>query len=167
MVHPWPHIPQGEFVTNPGMFLLIILNIVCESHIEEVRGNLFNLFFRKGSPWTEFWTPHKLQLAVLWKCIFSNKRTGRSKRLQSVWVIYIGYPVSWFSWQMVPRRTAGYPKFWLEISVNKGAPGTTLSGTHSLLPLIIYWSWHSTYNLVGGIVCDNGGFSKFGSDNIP
>ena len=44
---------QGESVAKPGTPLPIILNIVCKSHIEQVRGNLSNPFFRKGSPWTE------------------------------------------------------------------------------------------------------------------
>ena len=27
--------------------------MVCKSHIEEIRGNLFNLFIRKDSPWPD------------------------------------------------------------------------------------------------------------------
>ena len=45
MDHPRPQTPQGESVAKFGTPLLIILNAVCKSHIEKVRGNLSNQFF--------------------------------------------------------------------------------------------------------------------------
>ena len=41
---------QGESAAKTEIPLLIILVMVCKSHIEEIRGNLFNLFIRKDSP---------------------------------------------------------------------------------------------------------------------
>ena len=52
----WTHDPK-HLKENQLLRLLIILNIVCKSHIhiKEVEGNVFNSFFCKDSPWTETW----------------------------------------------------------------------------------------------------------------
>ena len=43
---------KGESVAKPGTRLLIIISIVCKSHIEEAKCNLSNTFIF-FSPWTE------------------------------------------------------------------------------------------------------------------
>ena len=46
VVHPRHQTPQGESVVKPEAVLLMILTLVCESDIKEVRGNIFPLFIK-------------------------------------------------------------------------------------------------------------------------